>query len=80
MNWQDHMVSDKAIFLGKPLIKGTRLSVDHIVGLLAQGWTEQQILENYPRLTGEDLKAVFAYLYECLQDGLFTYPFKQSAQ
>jgi uncharacterized protein (DUF433 family) len=36
--------------LGKPTIKGTRLSVDHIVGLLAQGWSDEQILENYPRL------------------------------
>lgn len=79
MNWQEHIVSDKNVLLGKPVIKGTRLAVDHLVGLLAQGWTEQQILDNYPRLTQEDLKAVFAYLYECLQDGLFAHPFKKSA-
>jgi len=44
MNWQDYIVSDQEILLGKPTIKGTRLSVEHIVGLLAQGWNEDKIL------------------------------------
>ena len=79
MNWQDHIVTDKDVLLGKPVIKGTRLSVSHLVGLFAQGWTEQQILDNYPRLTKDDLKAVFTYLYHCMQDGLFAHPFKRSA-
>jgi uncharacterized protein (DUF433 family) len=70
MKWQEYIVSDKDVLLGKPTIKGTRISVDHILQLLAQGWTEEQILENYPRLTKEHLKAIFAYLYECIQDGL----------
>lgn len=61
MNWQNHIVTDENVLLGKPVIKGTRISVDHLVGLIAQGWTEQQILENYPRLNAESLKAVFAY-------------------
>ena len=73
MNWQDHIVSDQNILLGKPTVKGTRISVDHIVSLLAQGWSEDAILENYPRLTPESLKAVFSYLYDCIQDGLL-YP------
>lgn len=47
MKWQDYIVSNKKVLLGKPTIKGTRLSVDHIVGLLAQGWNEKQILDNY---------------------------------
>jgi len=38
------------ILLGKPTIKGTRLSVEQILSLFAQGWRENQILENYPRL------------------------------
>lgn len=70
MNWQEYIVSDKDVLLGKPTIKGTRLSVDHIIQLLAQGWTEEQILENYPRLKKEHLKALFSYLHECMQDGL----------
>lgn len=70
MKWEDYIISEKNILLGKPTIKGTRISVEHIVSLLAQGWNEDQILENYPRLTKESLQAVFLYLQECLQDGL----------
>ncbi|HEY8661941.1 MAG TPA: DUF433 domain-containing protein [Hanamia sp.] len=79
MNWKDYIVSDKEILLGKPVIKGTRISVEHIVGLLAQGWSEAQILENYPRLTKESLQALFSYLQECIHDGLLFSPIKKSA-
>lgn len=78
MNWQEHIVTDKDVLSGKPAIKGTRIAVDHVVGLLAQGWTEQQILDNYPRLTKDHLKAIFSYLYDCIQDGFFTFPFKKT--
>lgn len=61
MNWQDHIISDKNILLGKPTIKGTRLSVEFIIDRMANGWTEQQLLDNYSRLTNESLRAVFAY-------------------
>ncbi|MBD0288029.1 MAG: DUF433 domain-containing protein [Flavisolibacter sp.] len=61
MNWHQYIISDKEVLLDKPSIKGTRLSVEHIISLLAQGWSEQQILDNYPRLTKEALKAVFAF-------------------
>ncbi|MEO8085583.1 MAG: DUF433 domain-containing protein [Bacteroidota bacterium] len=70
MNWRDHIHSDKAILLGKPTLKGTRLAVDFIIERLADGWTEEQLLENYPGLTKENLQAVFAYIHECLKDGL----------
>lgn len=70
MEWRKYIISDDNILLGKPTVKGTRISVEHIIGLLAQGWTEQQILENYPRLTHESLQAVFSYIQECLKDGL----------
>jgi len=79
MKWEDYIISDKDILLGKPTIKGTRIAVEHIVGLLAQGWSEGQILENYPRLTKESLQAVFSYLKECLHDGLLFSPIKKSA-
>ena len=79
MNWRDHIVSDKEILLGKPTVKGTRIAVEHIVGLLAQGWNETQILENYPRLTKDSLLAVFSYIQECIHDGLLFSPIKQSA-
>jgi uncharacterized protein (DUF433 family) len=73
MDWQNYIVSDKNILLGKPTIKGTRISVDFIVSLLAQGWSEQKVLDNYPRLTKESLMAVFAYIHDCIRDGLL-YP------
>jgi len=74
MKWQDYIVSDKEVLLGKPVIKGTRISVDHLISLLAQGWSEKKILDNYPRLKHDSLKAVFSYIHECLQDGLITTP------
>ena len=64
MNWKDHIISDKEVLLGKPTIKGTRISVEHIIALLAQGWSENQILESYPRLTKESIKAVFSYIQD----------------
>ncbi|MFY0650917.1 MAG: DUF433 domain-containing protein [Cyclobacteriaceae bacterium] len=70
MDWQSHISSDQNVLLGKPTIKGTRISVEHIIGLLAQGWSEKQILENYPRLTNESLQAVFSYIQDCMKDGL----------
>jgi uncharacterized protein (DUF433 family) len=78
MDWQKFIVSDESVLMGKPAIRGTRLSVDHIISLLAQGWSEDKILENYPRLTKEALQAVFSYVYECMQDGLLFTPGKVS--
>lgn len=75
MNWRDHIVSDSDVLLGKPTIKGTRISVELILDLLANGWTEKMIFESYPRLTESDLKAVFAYLKECMeQEHYFNLP------
>lgn len=70
MEWRNHIVADESVLLGKPTIKGTRISVEHIISLLAEGWSEEQILENYPRLSAESLKAVFLYIQDCLKDGL----------
>jgi uncharacterized protein (DUF433 family) len=71
MNWRDHIVSNKEILIGKPTIKGTRISVELILELLSIGWTEKMIFESYPGLTEDDLKAVFAYLRECIQHELY---------
>ena len=79
MNWQDYIVSDQEVLLGKPTIKGTRISVEHIIGLLAQGWTEMEILENYPRLNQESMQAVFIYVRDCMNDGLLFSPSKKTA-
>ncbi len=70
MNWRDHIVSDPEVLLGKPTIKGTRLSVEYLVGRLANGWTEEMLFGSHPRLKKEHLQAVFAYIADCLRDGL----------
>ncbi len=70
MNWKDHIEINDKILVGKPVVKGTRLSVEHIINLLASGWTEQKIIENHPRLTKENMQAIFMYIQECLKDGL----------
>jgi len=82
MNWQDYIHSDPKIVAGKPVIKGTRLSVEFILGRLADGWSEQMILESYPRLTSESLRAIYGYLLEMAKDGLLYHPatpFKQAS-
>ncbi|MCI0397348.1 MAG: DUF433 domain-containing protein [Chloroflexi bacterium] len=61
MNWQERIVIDPNILVGKPVIKGTRLAVEFIVDLLAQGWSEMEILQNYPGLTPEDIQACLGY-------------------
>lgn len=68
MNWKDYIHSDSKILVGKPVVKGTRLSVVFILGLFSNGWTEKQVLENYSQLTKESLRAVFAYVQECMED------------
>ena len=67
MDWQERIVIDPRILVGKPVIKGTRLAVEFIMDLLAHGWTESEILENYPGLTHEDIRACFAYATEALR-------------
>ena len=52
-NWKDRIVIDEAILTGKPIIKGTRLAVEFIIDLLVHGWSEADILENYPDIVLE---------------------------
>lgn len=70
VNWQDYIGSDPKILLGKPCIKGTRLSVEFIVKLWASEWTEEMIIENYPGITRAHLAAVAAYIHSLIEDGL----------
>lgn len=70
MNWKDKIVSDKNILGGKPIVKGTRLSVEFLLGLFATGWREEDVLTNYPTLKKEDLLAVFAFAQDGLKEGL----------
>lgn len=67
MDWHDRITIDSAVLTGKPVVKGTRLTVDFIVGLLAQGWQAKDILRNYPGLTQDDIAACLAYASDVLQ-------------
>lgn len=67
MTWQERIVVDPEILVGKPVIRGTRLAVELIVDLLAQGWSEEEILKNYPGLTSEDVQACLTYASAVMQ-------------
>ncbi len=71
MNWKDYIHSDPNILAGKPVIKGTRLSAVFILELFASGWTEKEIIDNYPSIKPEHLKAVFAFASECIKEDSF---------
>ncbi len=66
MTWQQRITIDPNILVGKPVVTGTRIAVELVVSLLAQGWNEQDILRNYPRLTSDDIRACLAYASERL--------------
>jgi len=61
MEWRDRISIDPRILVGKPVIEGTRLAVEFIVELLASGWSEAEILQNYPGISGDDIRACLAY-------------------
>jgi uncharacterized protein (DUF433 family) len=63
----DRIVIDGRILAGKPVVRGTRLAVEFILDLLSQGWSEQQLLAQYPGLTHEDVLACLGYASETLK-------------
>ncbi len=67
MSWQERIVVDPAILVGKPVVRGTRLSVELIVDLLGQGWSEADVLRGYPTLTAEDIHACLKYASAVMQ-------------
>ena len=73
MKWQDRIIIDPEILAGKPVVKGTRLAVEFIMDLLANGWTEEEIFRNYPGLTHEDIQACLCYASRLLHSEM-VYP------
>lgn len=57
---------DPDVLAGKPVVRGTRLSVEFVIGLLADGWSEAQISANYPGLAHQDILACLAYARDAL--------------
>ena len=67
MGWQERIVADETVLTGKPVVRGTRLAVEFIIDLLAQGWSEADILTNYPRLCTDDIRACLQYAGDVLR-------------
>ena len=61
LDWREFIVSDEKILGGKPILKGTRLSVAFVLELLAAGWESSELIMNYPNLNDERLRAVKVY-------------------
>ena len=62
------IILDPSVLAGKPVIKGTRISVDLILELLASGWNESTILHEYPGLEREDILACIRYAQEIVRE------------
>lgn len=57
---------DPKVLVGKPVIRGTRLAVEFVIGLMAEGWSEGDILDNYPGIAHEDIIACLVYARDVL--------------
>jgi uncharacterized protein (DUF433 family) len=66
MNANDFISLDPAVLAGKPVVKGARIAVEFVIGLMAEGWSDADILANYPGLRQEDLRACLAYARDSL--------------
>lgn len=67
MSWEERIQIDPRVLVGKPVVKGTRLAVEFLIDLLANGWSEQQIIDNYPGITADDLHACLHYAVQILK-------------
>lgn len=67
-DWKDRITVNPDILVGKPIIKGTWISVELLMDRLADGWTMEQILEAYPRVTREDVLAAIAFVTEVFRE------------
>jgi uncharacterized protein (DUF433 family) len=67
MDWKERITLDADVLAGKPIIKGTRISVEFVVDLLGRGWTVEQILREYDHITPEDIQACLAYAGDVLK-------------
>lgn len=67
MSQQERIVIDPEVLVGKPIIRGTRISVEFVLDLLGRGWSVEEVLEEYDHLTREDIQACLAYASEVLK-------------
>jgi uncharacterized protein (DUF433 family) len=67
MTWQERITIDPSILVGKPIIKGTRISVEFVIDLLGRGWATADVLREYDHLKPEDVQACLAYASDVLK-------------
>ena len=68
MNWEDYIEANPAVLVGKPVVKCTRLAVAFVLELMAKGWSESDLLDNYSTLTREGIRACLAYTGQVVGD------------
>ncbi len=68
MTLLDRIELDPRICNGKPVIKGTRISIEFLLELLANNWTHEEIIENYPSITEKDIFAALEYSLSLLKE------------
>ena len=66
MNEHPRISLSSDVLAGKPVIRGTRLAVEFVIGLLADGWSEADILANYPNVSHDDIIACLSYARDVL--------------
>ena len=79
MNWKDRIEVNPAVLVGKPIIKGTRISVELILDRLADGWTMEEVLASYPNVSREDVLAALSFASELFKEETFVAVGKASA-
>ena len=67
MEWKERIGMDPEVLRGKPVVRGTRIAVELVIDLLGQGWTTQQVLDEYDHLAPEDIRACLAYAGDVLK-------------
>ena len=71
MTITDRIEVNPSIMQGKPVIRGTRLTVEYVLGRLAHGAVSDDLLQEYPGLTGDDIQACFLFASRTLQSTVF---------
>ena len=71
MNWKDHIEVNPAVLIGKPIIKGTRISVELILDRMADGWSLEDVLSSYPHISREDVLAALSLASELFKEETF---------
>jgi uncharacterized protein (DUF433 family) len=61
MDWQDYIEQRPDVLGGKPVIRGTRISVEHIVDRFADAWSVEDLLASYPQLSAESVRAALKF-------------------